>query len=123
APANGVVVHVHDGEADHEGRRSLTQRERLREGVAALAGNYVILELADGHFAALAHLRRGSLRVEVGDEVRLSQPIAECGNSGNSTQPHVHVQVMDSANLSVAQGVPMTFRRFREWPRGAREPL
>ena len=45
------------------------------------------------------------------------QQVAECGNSGNSTQPHVHVQVMDSPDLSVAQGVPMRFRDYREWPR------
>lgn len=50
------------------------------------------------------------------------QPIAESGNSGNSTQPLVHVQVMDSPDMSVARGVPVAFRRFREWPRGAQHP-
>lgn len=49
-----------------------------------------------------------------------SGTIANCGNSGNSTQPHVHVQAMDSADLSVARGVPMVFRRFREWPSDAK---
>jgi len=34
----------------------------------------------------------------------------------------VHVQVMDSPDLSIARGVPMAFRRFREWPRGAKHP-
>jgi hypothetical protein len=132
APAGGVVVDVHDGEADHVGRRSqvalvryaLGQRARLRQGIGAIAGNYLIIALRDsGAFVALAHLRAGSLRVAVGDEVTTGQPVAECGNSGNSTQPHVHVQVMDSADLSVARGVPMAFRRFREWPRGAKDVL
>jgi murein DD-endopeptidase MepM/ murein hydrolase activator NlpD len=44
------------------------------------------------------------------------QHLADCGNSGNSTQPHVHIQAMDGADPSVARGVPMLFRRFREWP-------
>jgi murein DD-endopeptidase MepM/ murein hydrolase activator NlpD len=66
------------------------------------------------------HLRAGSLRVRVGDVVRGGQQIAECGNSGNSTQPHLHLQVMDSADLSVARGLPLAFRRYREWPRGGR---
>lgn len=130
APADGIVVDLHDGEIDHVGRRSqltlvpyaLSQRARLRQGVSAIAGNYLIIALRDsGAFVALAHLRAGSIRVAIGDEVTTGQPVADCGNSGNSTQPHVHVQVMDSLDLSSAQGVPMAFRRFREWPRGAKD--
>jgi murein DD-endopeptidase MepM/ murein hydrolase activator NlpD len=129
APVDGTVVDVHDGEIDHVGRRSqlalvpyaLGQKARLRQGVAAIAGNYLIIELRDGRaFVALVHLRAGSLRVAAGERVTTGQPIADCGNSGNSTQPHVHVQVMDSLDLSVARGLPMAFRRFREWPRGAK---
>ncbi len=130
APAAGVVVAAHDGEADHAGRRSqlalvpymLGQRARLRQGVAAIAGNHLVLALSgSGAFAALVHLRAGSLRVNPGDVVTAGQPIAACGNSGNSTQPHVHVQVMDSPDLTVAQGLPVTFRHFRERARGGRE--
>lgn len=129
APAHGIVVQAHDGEVDHVGRRSqltlvpyaLGQSARLRRGVAAIAGNYLIIAVRDsGAFVALVHLRAGSIRVAIGDEVRLGQPIAECGNSGNSTQPHLHLQVMDSPDLSVARGVPMAFRQFHEWPRGAK---
>lgn len=129
APADGVVVAAHDGEPDHAARRSqlalvpyaLCQASRLRRGVAAVAGNHVIIELRDRRaFVALVHLRAGSLRVRPGERVTVGQPLAECGNSGNSTQPHVHVQVMDSPDLSAARGVPMAFRDFREWPRGRR---
>jgi len=125
APAGGIVVEVHEGEVDHAGRRSqlalvpyaVGQAGRLRHGMGAVAGNYVIIALRDsGTFVALAHLRNGSTLVAAGDEVTAGQRVADCGNSGNSTQPHVHMQVMDSADLSVARGVPVTFRRFREWP-------
>lgn len=131
APADGVVVAAHDGEPDHAARRSqlalvpyaLGQAARLREGVGAVAGNHLVVALAGGSaFVALVHLRRGSLRVGVGDVVRVGHAVAECGSSGNSTQPHLHVQVMDSADLAVAQGVPLAFRDVREWPRGRGEP-
>lgn len=127
APARGVVVQAHDGEIDHVARRSqlslvpyaFGQPARLRHGVAAIAGNYLIIALPQGDtFVALVHLRAGSIRVAVGEEVKMGQVVAECGNSGNSTQPHVHVQVMDSPDPADARGVPMAFRHFREWPRG-----
>jgi hypothetical protein len=131
APDDGIVVDMHDGEIDHVGRRSqltlvpyaLGQPARLRHGVGAIAGNYLIIALRDGGaFVALVHLRAGSIRVAVGEVVTRGQPVADCGNSGNSTQPHAHVQVMDSPDLSVARGIPMAFRRFREWPRGTTHP-
>jgi murein DD-endopeptidase MepM/ murein hydrolase activator NlpD len=124
----GTVVHVHDGEPDHVGRRSqlalvpylLGQAKRIREGVGAIAGNYVTIAIGDGGgFVTMVHLREGSLRVAVGDAVTTGQAIAECGNSGNSTQPHVHLQVTDRQDLVRAQGVPLAFRDFGERRRGA----
>jgi len=124
APAGGTVVRVHDGEPDHVARRSplslvayaMGQAARLRQGVAAIAGNHVIIQLAGGlGFVALVHLRNGSVRVRAGESVHTAQPLAECGNSGNSTQPHVHLQVMDTLDLAQAAGLPMRFRRYRVW--------
>ena len=122
APGDGVVVRAHDGERDHEGRRSqlalvpyaLGQPARLRAGVEAVAGNHVVVGLRDREaFVALVHLRRGSIRVGVGDEVVAGQVLAQCGNSGNSTQPHVHLQVMDDVDPFAAAGVPILFENYR----------
>ncbi|WP_420117563.1 M23 family metallopeptidase [Micromonospora sp.] len=132
APAAGRVVAVHDGEADHEARRSpttllsyaLTQAARVRRGAGAVAGNHVIVELA-GHrgYVLLAHLRAGSLRVAEGDPVDVGQELADCGNSGNSTQPHLHLQVMDAADPYAARGLPMAFRHYRSWRRPGDPPV
>jgi len=133
APADARVAHVHDQEPDHEARRTpvtavpylLTQGSRLRRGgLGAITGNHVVLALAEGGpYVALAHLRPGSLRVAAGDQVSVGQQVATCGNSGNSTQPHVHMQVMDSADLITARGLPMAFRDYLAWPpRGKGQP-
>lgn len=123
APVPGRIVAAHDGEPDHEARRSqlalagyaLGQAGRVRQGVSVIAGNFVIIELGDRPaYVALVHLQRGSVQVSPGDTVVPGQQLAACGNSGNSTQPHVHMQAMDSVDLAVARGLPIAFRRFRE---------
>jgi len=129
APVGGVVVRVHDGEPDHEARRSplalvpyaLTQGARLRRGPAGLAGNFVTV-VADGAYVTLAHLQRGSLQVGVGDTVVAGQALGRCGNSGNSTQPHVHVQVNDGVEVAAARALPLAFRGYVEWRRGEAAP-
>ncbi len=119
APVAGTVLATHDGEPDHEARRFpfaalpylLTQAERARRGAAGLAGNHVSIALTpSGPNVLLAHLRRGTVSVRPGDPVRAGQQVGECGNSGNSTEPHIHVQVIDTPQFNeTAQGVPLAF--------------
>ena len=52
-----------------------------------------------GHFAVLAHLRQGTLRVGVGERVRKGDPLALVGNSGASSMPHLHLQVQTHPDL------------------------
>jgi murein DD-endopeptidase MepM/ murein hydrolase activator NlpD len=122
APARGRVVAVHDGEPDHAARRSplvlvpyaATQGSRLRQGITAVTGNHVVLALEDQPgFVLLAHLRRGSLAVSPGTRLEVGDPVAACGNSGNSTQPHLHLQAMDSRTLIGARGLPVVFRDYQ----------
>ncbi|MEW1949603.1 M23 family metallopeptidase [Pseudarthrobacter sp902506025] len=115
APASGVVCAAHDGEPDHAAFRGFpsigyaaTQARRVREGWLGLAGNHVIIE-SSGVFIALCHLKRGSVCVQPGQMVGCGEPVGLCGNSGNSTEPHVHVQAMDSADPGQASAVPVSF--------------
>jgi peptidase M23-like protein len=117
APADGTVVRIHDRERDHRTRSSwpgllLWIAEGLfREltGPDRILGNHVVIEIAPGTYAVVAHLRRGSTTVRKGDRVRAGEEIAECGNSGSSTEPHVHLQVMDRPRALLAAGLPLRF--------------
>lgn len=121
APLDGIVRAVHDGEPDHAAHRGLpsvaymlTQQRRAAEGWVALAGNHLVIEaeartVGLSVFVALCHLQRGSLLVEMGDVVHGGQSVARCGNSGNSTEPHLHLQAMDAADPSRARALPITF--------------
>ncbi|MEU5975541.1 M23 family metallopeptidase [Streptomyces sp. NPDC047315] len=119
ATADATVVHASDGQRDHLSRTSwpgliylMTLESFVRSlgGHATIFGNRVVLDLGDGTYAAYAHLKRGSLRVRAGDKVTAGQQIAECGNSGNSSEPHLHFQLMDGHDLESAVGLPFTWR-------------
>jgi murein DD-endopeptidase MepM/ murein hydrolase activator NlpD len=69
-------------------------------------GNHVVLDLGGGVYAVLAHLRRGSLRVAKGQRVGAGEQVADCGNSGNSTEPHLHFQLQDHRSVLFAAGLP-----------------
>jgi murein DD-endopeptidase MepM/ murein hydrolase activator NlpD len=76
-------------------------------GPLGVLGNHVVIRRDDGPCVLVAHLRRGSLRVASGDRVESGTTIGECGNSGNSSEPHVHVQAMDRPSVWIAAGLPL----------------
>ncbi|MGP3536215.1 M23 family metallopeptidase [Microbacterium sp. RD1] len=75
-------------------------------------GNYVILRIAEGVYAFYAHLKPGTVAVVPGDTVAKGEEIGRTGNSGSSTGPHLHFQMMDRPSALLADGVPYVFDRF-----------
>jgi len=116
APVQGVVVGVHDTAPDHQSFRglpsvgyALTQRRRVAAGWGELAGNHVLIETREGPVVAVCHLQRGSVQVQLDQAVRVGETLGRCGNSGNSTEPHVHLQAIDCLDVLNATAVPITF--------------
>ena len=121
ATVNGVVVKATDSKRDHRARSNLlgvaymTIEGLVRQlgGPGYLVGNHVTIRTDEGTFATLAHLQRGSIAVKRGDYVKAGTKIGNCGNSGNSSEPHVHAQLADRANLWAAIGLPMAFASIK----------
>lgn len=116
APVQGVVVGVHQTAPDHHSlrglpsvRHALTQRRRAAAGWVELAGNHVLIKTRDGPVVAVCHLQRASVQVQLGQSIRAGETLARCGNSGNSTEPHVHLQAIDRLDVLNATAVPITF--------------
>ncbi len=115
SPVEGTVIAAHDKEPDHSAYRglpsiryALTQSRRAAAGWTALAGNHVLIEVG-GAVVALCHLQQDSLTIRAGQTVRPGEMLARCGNSGNSTEPHLHLQAIDSPDIERASAVPVTF--------------
>lgn len=120
APIAGTVIGIHDASPDHAAYRgfpsvgyALTQRKRLREGLTSVLGNHVLIE-ADTHtgvavIVVLCHLQQASVTVEHGQQVTIGETLGRCGNSGNSTEPHLHLHALDGPDLVRSAAVPITF--------------
>lgn len=100
SPVDGIVVDCIDGKTDRKKISFLYDLIKLRmnipdvsEGFGAFGGNSIMIQ-AENVYVLLCHLRNGSLLVKKGDTVKVGQKIGEVGNSGNSIQPHLHMQVM-----------------------------
>ena len=78
-----------------------------------IGGNHVILDLGGGRFAFYAHLQPGSLKVKLGDHVRRGQVLGLVGNSGNSTEPHLHFHLEDASSPLGAEGLPYALDSFQ----------
>jgi hypothetical protein len=130
SPVSGTIVDAHNGEPDHKARRSLVahlpyilgEASRINDGVDAIAGNYVIIKPDKSDvYIGIVHLQLDSVQVTKGQHISKGEHIGNCGNSGNSTQPHIHIQAMDSTDLSIAKGVPLYFDSFSSWNSGKKD--
>jgi hypothetical protein len=76
------------------------------------AGNHVIVEMEGKRYAMYAHFAPNSIPVHVGDSVKTGQLLGKLGNSGSSSAPHLHFQVMDQPSSLDARGLPYVFDRI-----------
>ncbi len=103
APADGTVVSIENRIADNVPTQILLN---------TIYGNHVVIDHGHGEFSLLGHLQNGSVTVKPGQRVIAGQPIAKTGNSGMSTEPHLHYQLMDHADWKKAHGLPSVFEQF-----------
>jgi len=107
AVADGRVVEVLDGLPEN-----VPQQEKMAIELtpATMAGNNIVEDIGGGHYVDYAHFRPGSIMVKKGDFIHRGQVIAKLGNSGNSTEPHLHIEICDGPSFLACNGVPMQFK-------------
>ena len=103
APADATVVNVVDGLPD--------QAIGARDPQNA-AGNHVVLDFGHSEYAVLAHFQQNSIQVKTGDTVKTGQLLGRCGNSGNTTEPHLHFHLQNSNRFGQGEGLPAAFQQY-----------
>lgn len=106
---DAVVVGVKDGIPENVPQ---TKERAVPITLETVAGNYVLLDIGGGRFALYAHLQPQSIKVKVGDKVKLGRVLGLVGNSGNSDLPHLHFHIVNAASPLAAEGVPYVFKSF-----------
>jgi len=75
-------------------------------------GNTVILKTENEEYIVYAHFENETIVVKEGDTVKKGQYLGNCGNSGNSTEPHLHLHIQDGPNLLTSIGVKCYFEEL-----------
>lgn len=109
AVADGIVTEVKDGIPQNiPGENSRAVPITLE----TVGGNHVILNIGNGRYAFYAHLQPGSIRVKAGDKVHRGQVLGLVGNSGNSTEPHLHFHISNASSPLGSEGLPYSLTSF-----------
>lgn len=119
AVADGVVTEVRDGIPQNiPGENSRAVPMTLE----TIGGNHVIMDIGNGRYAVFAHMQTGSVRVKLGDHVRSGQLLGFVGNSGNSTEPHLHFHICDANSVLSCEGLPYALPSFEVQGRWKLDP-
>lgn len=108
------------GESEEEfvKRAGTRQAELLQLGMAGIMGNHVVIDHGNGEFGYYAHLKQGSVAVSKGDKIKPGQKIGALGNSGNSTQPHLHFHIADGPDATFSRSLPVVFTNVAVFENG-----
>ena len=107
AVADGTVVSVQDGKPDTTPNKAMTPKT-----LSDFGGNQVMLEIAPKVFAVYGHLQPGSLRVKVGDSVKVGATLAKIGNTGPSFGPHLHFGLLNRPDIFTGRSLPFVIDSY-----------
>jgi len=101
APADGEVLAVENGIEDNKPVGKMNEKNPL--------GNYVIIDHGNDEYSYLAHFKHKSIEVNEGDRVKQGDVLGRVGNSGNSSEPHIHFHVADSEHPERSKSIRINF--------------
>lgn len=110
AVADGKALVAHDGVPNQ-----VPNDPKPITDLADADGNHVLQDIGNGAYVLYAHMQPGSVRARVkqGAVLRKGQVIGLVGNTGNTTEPHLHLHVVSRPSTLLANGIPYVFEQFK----------
>lgn len=105
APADGVVVKIVNYCSDSR----IMGFGITDKWIKNICGNYIVISHNGGEYSIIAHLKKDSFVVSLDQKVKRGDMVARCGNTGNSTAPHIHFQVNKGKSFIFSPGLPVKF--------------
>jgi len=112
APADGIATDVITGVRDNVPGSM---------NPYSVVGNAVFIEHSEHEVSVIAHLKLGSVRVKRGQKVKRGEVIGLCGNSGNSSEPHIHYHLMNTPIIQDATGIKVFFNNLEVEKNGEKQ--
>ena len=103
APCDGEIVFAVDGVKDNEVGEMNTM---------FVGGNSVMIKTANNEYLFFAHFKQNSVEVKQGQKVKQGELLGLCGNSGNSSEPHLHFHIQNTENSNQATGIKCYFDKI-----------
>ncbi|WP_194287456.1 M23 family metallopeptidase [Gracilibacillus oryzae] len=120
SPVKGTIAGIYDEEKD------IAPGSEENE---TMIGNYIYIKIEEtGTFLVLSHIKQNSALVENGQTVEAGTPLARVGNSGSSSEPHLHIhhqrQNPAATSLFFSEGLPLYFKNTdgNTMPNGGKNP-
>jgi hypothetical protein len=110
APGDGKIIALENDIEDNDRPGTVNNTNNIDGNTAA--GNYIIIDHLNGEYSTLAHFKKETIIVSVGDTVIKGQEVGKAGNSGNSTGPHLHYHLQNTPYLLEGIGLPAQFRNY-----------
>ena len=108
APADGTVVEIKNRFDD----TPLPEKIEAVCSASDVRGNYIVLRHSGHEYSTIAHIKKDSFCVSVVENVRRGQLLACCGNSGNTSEPHIHFQVQQGKSFLFSASLPIHFTKI-----------
>lgn len=77
-----------------------------------IPGNTVILKTINNEYLFFAHFKQNSIQVKQGQNIKQGQLLGLCGNSGNSSEPHLHFHIQNVEDMNIATGIKCYFDKI-----------
>lgn len=77
-----------------------------------VGGNTIILKTANSEYLVFCHFKNHSIKVKEGQKIKEGQLLGLCGNSGHSSEPHLHFHIQDAEDMNIATGIKCYFDKL-----------